>query len=161
MVGPREEALVVHLFLGKSRDIQSHPVRVECRPAIRCQDHDGLANGIGDRAKVRLILTELPLGARYVINVGIDPTPADNVGLLIVDRRRRDLKPAILTVEAAQAHFRLPRLLGLLEILPPGFELLDIVPMDSRFPFRSIQLVRRKSGVVPKSLVEEIQGVIR
>ena len=35
--------------------IQSHPVRVECR-AIRRENHDGLANGIGDRAKVLLVL---------------------------------------------------------------------------------------------------------
>ena len=118
--------------------IQSHPVRVECR-AIRGQHHDGLANSIGDRAKVLLTLPQLLLGALPVIDVGIDPIPADKVGLLIVDRRRRDLEPAILSVEAAKANFRRASFLGLPETLPPVFELLHIVPMDSRFPLRSVQ----------------------
>jgi len=81
--------------------------------------------------------------------------------LVIVDRRYRDLEPAILSVEAAKAYFRCPRLPGSCVSLPPGFELLDIVRVDGRFPLRSVQLIRRKPGVIPKSLVEEIQGAIR
>jgi len=62
MERPRQEPSIIHLVQRKSGDIQSHPVRVDCR-AIRAQDHDGLANGIGDRAKFRRFLPELLLGA--------------------------------------------------------------------------------------------------
>ena len=37
----------------------------------------------------------------------------------------------------------------------------DVVPVDGRFPLRSVQLIRRKPRVVLKSLVEEIQRAIR
>ncbi len=112
MERPREKAIIVHLGHGESGDFPSHAVRVECR-AVRGQHHDGLANSIGDRAKVRLLLAELLLGALQIIDIGIDPTPADKVGLLIVDRRRGDLEPAILSVEAAKALFRRASFLGL------------------------------------------------
>ncbi len=85
--------------------IQSHPIRVECRPIGR-EDHDDLADGVGDRAKVGPLLAELLLGALKVLDLGIDPIPADKIGLLVVDRLCRDLEPAILSVKAAKAHFR-------------------------------------------------------
>jgi hypothetical protein len=86
MEDSRKEAFVVHLGHGESGEIQRHPVRVECR-TIRRQDHDGLANGIGNCAKVRRLL-ELLLGALKVVNVCIDPTPADEAALLVVNGRR-------------------------------------------------------------------------
>jgi hypothetical protein len=47
-------------------------------------------------------LAELLLGALKIIDVGIDPTPADRVGLLIVNRRRGDPEPAVRSVEPAK-----------------------------------------------------------
>jgi hypothetical protein len=137
-----------------------HLVDVHDR-AIRRQDRDGLANGIGDGAKVCRLLAEFLLGALEVIDVGIDPTPADKVCLLIVDRRCGDPEPAIGSVETAKAFFRRACLFGMPDVLPPGFELWDIARMDNRFPLPSRQLFRRKPGVISKSFVDEIQRAIR
>ena len=119
--------MIIQLARSESCAIQNHPVRVE-RCAVRRHDHDGLANRIDDRAKVRLILPELPLGALIWIDVDIDTKPADKVGLFIVNRRRRDLEPSILSVEAAKAHFGRASLLGLPEILPPVTEFSNAAP---------------------------------
>jgi hypothetical protein len=73
---------------------------------------------------------------------------------------REHKEPSIGTVEAAKAHFRRTSLLELPEILPPGFELWQVVPMDSRFPLRSIKLLQRKAGIIPKGLIAEIQRAI-
>jgi len=63
----------------------------------------------------------------------------------------------ILSVEAAKANFCRADPLGLLpHSLPRGFELFDIVTVDSRVPLRSVQLVRRKTRVISKSLVDKI-----
>ena len=65
------------------------------------------------------------------------------------------------SIKTAKAHFRRARLLRLPEILQPSFQLLDVVVVNGRFPPCSIQLIRRKSGVVPKGLIVEIQRAIR
>jgi hypothetical protein len=62
----------------------------------------------------------------------------------------------ILSVEAAKANFCRADLLGLPHSLPRGFELFDIVTVDSLVPLRSVQLVRRKTRVISKSLVDKI-----
>jgi hypothetical protein len=59
-----------------------------------------------------------------------------------------------------KAHFQRASLLSLPELPPPGFELLDIVPMDGGFATRRQQLVRRKPRALSKSLVDEIQGAV-
>src|SRR5262249_54432324 len=123
-----EESLVVNLPHGQSSESQSRPVRVECR-TIRGQNDDGLANGIGDRAQFLLILPQLLFGASAMIDVAIDPIPADEVALLISNRGSRDLKPAILAIEAPKTHLCRGALAGVLESAPPGFELLDIILM--------------------------------
>jgi hypothetical protein len=133
MKDSRKECVVVHLVNRKPRDLPKHPIYVQHR-AIRCQDHDGLANAIRYRAKVSRLLAELLLEALKIIYIGIDPTPADKVCLLIVDRRRGDPEPAIGSVETTKAFFRCASLFGLPDVLPPGFELWDIVRMDNRFP---------------------------
>src|SRR5262249_35611976 len=156
----REKAVIVYVGQGESGDFQSNLVSVE-RSAVRAKYHDRLANSIGDRAQVRRLLTKHLLGALQIIDVGIDPTPADKVGLLIVDRSRGDPEPAIRSVEAAKALFCRAGFLGLPDILPPRFEFWDIVPMDNCFPLPSDQLIRGKPGVISKSLVDEIQGAIR
>jgi hypothetical protein len=78
-----------------------------------------------------------------------------------MDRFRRDLEPAICSVGSPKAHFPRASLLGLPELPPLGFELLDIVPMDGGFPTRCQQLVRRKPRALSKSLVDEIQGAVQ
>jgi hypothetical protein len=60
-----------------------------------------LANGIGDRAKVRLLLSEIQLGTLKVIDVGIDPIPTDKFALFVEDRRCSNLEPAKFSIEAA------------------------------------------------------------
>ena len=84
MKDSRMEGLVVDLSHRESGQLSKHLVYVQYG-AIRRQDRDGLANGIGDGAKVRRFLAELLLGGLKVMNVCIDPTPADKVRLLIVD----------------------------------------------------------------------------
>ena len=78
-----------------------------------------------------------------------------------MDRRCRYVEPAIVSVEAAKAYLRHAGPRGLLEITPPGFELSDVVPVDSRFPLRSVQLVRGEARVIPKWLVGEIERTVR
>src|SRR5215469_4749070 len=78
-----------------------------------------------------------------------------------MDRRRGDPEPAVGSVETAKAFFRCASLFGLPDILPPGFELWDIVRMDNRFPLPPDQLIRRKPGVISELLVDEIQRAIR
>src|SRR5215472_6710125 len=160
MKDSRKECVVVHMANRKPGDLPKHPIHVQHR-AIGRQDHDGLANAIRYRAKVRRLLAQLLLEALKIIYIGIDPTPADKVCLLIVDRRRCDPEPAIGSVETAKAFFRRASLFGLPDVLPPGFELWDVVWMDNRFPRPSRQLLRRKPGVISKSFVDEIQGAIR
>src|SRR5215472_4455174 len=156
----RMEGFVVDLAHRKSGRFLKHLVDVQDR-AITGQDRDGLANGIGDGAKVLRFLAVLLLGALEVIYIGIDPTPTDEVRLPIVDRRCSDAEPAICPVEAAKTFFRRAGLLGLPDVLPPSSELLDIVRMDHRFPLPSNQLIQRKPRVIAKLLVDEIQGAIR
>src|SRR5215469_15250613 len=105
MKDSRKESIVVHLTNRESGSLPKHPVHVQNR-AIRRQDHDGLANAISYRPKVRRLLAERLLEALKIIYVGIDPTPADKVCLLIVDRRRGDPERAIGSVETAKAFFR-------------------------------------------------------
>jgi hypothetical protein len=104
MEGPREKHLVAQFVRLEARLVQSHSVRIERRPVGR-QDHDHLANRIRDDAKIGPLFAELQLGAFQVIDVGVDPTPADEAGLSAVDRRRRDLEPAIPAVKPAEAYF--------------------------------------------------------
>ena len=85
----RKECVVVHMANRNSGHLPKHPIHVQHR-AIGRQDHDRLANAIRYRAKVRRLLAEFLLEALKIIYVGIDPTPADKVCLLIVDRRRRE-----------------------------------------------------------------------
>src|SRR5215469_4479062 len=80
MKDSRKESIVVHLTNRESGSLPKHPVHVQNR-AIRRQDHDGLANAISYRPKVRRLLAERLLEALKIIYVGIDPTPADK-GLL-------------------------------------------------------------------------------
>src|SRR6516225_9653994 len=67
--GPK--ASFIQRVPGEAREIQSHLVHVACL-AIRCQDYDGLANSIGDRAKVLLTLSQRLLGALALCDVTID-----------------------------------------------------------------------------------------
>ena len=76
MKNSRMEGLVVDLAHREPGGFLKHLVDVHDR-AIRRQDRDGLANGIGDGAKVCRLLAESLLGALEVIDVGINPTPAD------------------------------------------------------------------------------------
>jgi len=41
----------------------------------------------------------------------VDPVPADDVALLVVDWHRGDLEPAIFSIGATKAKFCLPRVL--------------------------------------------------
>jgi hypothetical protein len=94
------------------------------------------------------------------MDVNIDPAPTDELSLVIMDRRHSDLKPAILSVATAKARLRRANFIRVSEILPPSLHLLDIVPMNSGFPLRSHELIRRKPRVLSKSLVDEIQSAI-
>jgi hypothetical protein len=76
-----------------------------------------------------------------IIDVSIDPVPADEDALVIVDWRYCHLEPAGLSFKAAKACFCRPSLPGMSQIPPPGLELLDIVAMDDRFLLRSVQLI--------------------
>src|SRR5215469_2006407 len=128
MKNSRMEGLIVDLAHRESGGFLKYLVDVHDR-AIRRQDCDGLANGIGDGAKVRRFLAEFLLGALEVIYIGIDPTPADKVCLLIVDRRRGDPEPPIGSVETTKAFFCCASLFGLPDVLPPSLELWDVVRM--------------------------------
>src|SRR4051794_9187892 len=86
--------------------------------------------------------------ALAALDVSMDPIEADERAFLIVDRRHRDVEPAILSVEAANARLRRAVLLAFLHTPPPRSELLDLVGMDGGLPLRSVQLVRRKPGVI-------------
>ena len=65
------------------------------------------------------------------------------------------------TVEAAKAHFRRARLLGLPEILPPSFQPLYVLAVNGRFPPRPVERIRGKPDVIPEWLVDEIERAIR
>jgi len=80
--------------------------------------------------------------------------------LLIVDRRRRDLEPVILSVGAAKPRFCRATLLPERDLLPPGVQLFDVLPMDGRFPPRSAQLIKGKTRVVLKWPAAEIERAI-
>ena len=146
MKDSRMEGLVVDLAHRESGGFLKHLVDVHDR-AISRQDRDGLANGIGDGAKVRRLLAELLLDGRSL-------QPARR-------RRRGDREPTIGPVKTPKTFFRCASLFRLPDVLPPGFELWDIVRMDNRFPLPSRQLFRTKPGVISKSFVDEIQGAIR
>src|SRR5262249_52944108 len=76
-------------------------------------------------------------------------------------RVRENEEPSRGSVKPAKAHFRRASLFGLPQILPPGFELLDVFTVNGRFPAQVVQLIRRKPDVIAKWLVAEIQGTIR
>lgn len=103
------EALVTHFADGEPGVIQGDAIRVECH-AIGREDHDRLANRVCDRAQVVLFLPKLLIGALAIVDVGIDPIPADQLALVIVDWRGRDLESAILSIEASKADLRPARL---------------------------------------------------
>jgi hypothetical protein len=144
-------------------DIHGHPTfqilscRAEVIQGLLIEKLDFARCSCG-RYETRNAIDHLPPGAFarsqsllrlfQVIDVGIDPTPADEVGLLIVDRRRSDPEPAIRSVEAAKALLRRASFLGLPNILPPDLELWDIFRMHNRFPLPPEQLLRRKPGVI-------------
>jgi hypothetical protein len=100
------------------------------------------------------------LGALAIIDVYIDPIPADEAALLVVNGSRGYLEPAIFSIGATEADFRLPRLAELLELTPPLFELFHVVPVKLRFPV-GVNFVGRTTAVVKKSLIEEFRRAIR
>jgi len=158
MEDTRKEAFLVHLADSESSAIQRHPIRVECG-AIRRQHHDRLTNGIRDCAQVALSFPKFLFRVLPVIYVGIDAIPADEIALLIVGRRRRDLEPAILSVKATKAEFCLPSIPRILETLPPLFELFHVVPVKYRLPLFA-NLVRRKAAIILKSLVNKFRDAV-
>ena len=119
------------------REVRVQPLRA----ARRHVEEDPIANRTGDCAKVRRILAEPLLRALKIIDVGIDPTPADKIGLPILNRRRSDLEPAIRSVEAAKALFRHASFLGLPDISQlrdlPGPPRLPVNPSTSSQSRRS------------------------
>src|SRR6516164_11205971 len=88
----RDETFFDHLVQGESAIIQRNPVRVE-PSSIGRQDADGLANSVGDRAKVFLTLPELILGAPAVVDVNRGRIPSVDFSLLIQQRTVADQEP--------------------------------------------------------------------
>ena len=73
---------------------------------------------------------QLLLCALAIIDVDIHAIPANEAAVLVVDGRRRYLEPSKCAVGAAQTNFHLPRRSGLLERIPPLFELVRVVPVQ-------------------------------
>src|SRR5215469_11127954 len=98
----------VHLVEGESALFERNPVHVEYR-AIRRYDADGLANSIGDRAKLRLTLSQPILGALAVVDVGCRRVPADDLAAFIFQRIVLHKVPAILPALMQKAHLQIER----------------------------------------------------
>src|SRR5262249_32174949 len=116
---------------------------------------------IEDRAQVPLSLPKLLLRALAVVDIDVEPKPAEEVALIIVDRRRRYVEPAIVSVGATKAHLRSAALTRTRDTLPPHLECVDVRRVNGRFPLRSGQLIQSKARVLQKSWVEKIQPTIR
>src|SRR5215469_9273850 len=99
MAKSRTQAFFDHLVQGESAIFQRNPVRVEHR-SIGRQDSDGMANSIGDRAKVFLTLPQLIVGAFAILDVNRGRIPSVDFSLLIQQRTVADQEPAVEAVLA-------------------------------------------------------------
>src|SRR5712692_4333706 len=100
-----------YLAHRKAAEIEHRLIGVETSP-IRCQDHDGLRDGISDLSQLHFVLPELFFSPLAVFDVGIRAIPVDDIPLLVAQGLGAEQEPAIFSVEATHASFDLTRLPG-------------------------------------------------
>ena len=134
-------------------------IRVE-RTALGTQDDDRLRNGVGDSAKLFLVVLQRDLSALQVVNVGAGPVPSDDVTQLVTQRLHPDQEPSVLAIVAPQTGFDLARFPKRQEGEPPLHQRVDVIGMEGDLPSPAARLLRRDTGIVVPSLVQELVGAV-
>src|SRR5580704_6055273 len=78
----------------------------------RCPESDESRKAVDHRTKATLVRTQSFLGPLSVVDIGIHSAPFDDPSGCIDQGRSTEEEPAILPVEAPQAHFHFIRLAG-------------------------------------------------
>src|SRR5216684_2744208 len=98
-----------HVFDGQAGVIEHGLVRVD-RNTVRALDNDGLWYGIGNPAKLALVLPQLLFRPFTIFNVGTAAIPFDDFACLVAKGNRADEEPSIFAIETPQACFEFARL---------------------------------------------------
>ena len=71
----------------------------------QCIQHDGQRTSSGHHFEQALFAREQSFGSLAIVDIGVDPTPVDNLAAFIPQWLKSEEEPTVLPVKASQAPF--------------------------------------------------------
>ena len=159
MKDARAIVLGSNLLQGQPGVLERRAIRIERTP-LGTQDDDRLRNGVGDSAKLFLVLPQRDLSPLQVIDVGVRSIPSDDVAQLVTQRLESEQEPPILPVVASHTGFDLTRLPRRLEGGPRLHQRVEVIGLEGGSPSPAGGLLWGKTRIVIPSLVVELVGTV-
>src|ERR1700682_5269655 len=97
-----------HVVAGLGGVCEHGLVRID-RSTVRALDNNGLRYGIGNPAKLALVLPQFLFRTFAVFNVGAAAVPVDDFACLVAKGSRADQEPSIFPIETPQTRFYITR----------------------------------------------------
>src|ERR1700737_3788438 len=149
-----------YIFHGEPGIVEHCLVRVE-RVALRVQDDNGLRYGIGNLAKLTLLLKEFLLRSFSIFDVGIASKPPDDVAFGVELRNDTNEEPSVLSVIPPDASFQFPWFAGLHQGEPFTYEPFQVIGVNHHLPTPTFPLLQRQAGVLVPAFVQIFLGSVR
>ena len=159
MKDARAIVLGSNLLQGQPGVLERRAIRIERTP-LGTQDDDRLRNGVGDSAKLFLVLPQRDLSPLQVIDVGVRSIPSDDVAQFVTQRLESEQEPPILPVVASHTGFDLTRLPRRLEGGPRLHQRVEVIGLEGGSPSPAGGLLWGKTRIVIPSLVVELVGTV-